>query len=239
MYRSLTWGHSFRCCSVSIPVTDSNSSSQHRKSERDDIIAWLMIETVRTVIHVFLNGEPAGTYCWHEFPSNLCDIMFSTNLSVTVQSFKNDNSSDTIWTNSCWQLWEKVIILLQVGFGSHKIEELNLLHVFVVAGGYPVWKGGSMYQPLSLKPGNNSIALLSSLPGLWYAGPFYEKEVGGLSGSVMLQGIPHVGDIDLTHHEWIHQVRVSLWRKIIWINSKPWKVDLYSPLTNPTKNTSN
>ncbi|CAM6098491.1 unnamed protein product [Calypogeia fissa] len=75
-----------------------------------------------------------------------------------------------------------------------------------LAGGYPTWNGMSFSQPLTLKPGSNSIAVLSSLPGLWYAGPFFEKEVGGLSGSVMLQGVPNVGDMNLTQVQWTHQV---------------------------------
>lgn len=78
----------------------------------------------------------------------------------------------------------------------------------MVAGGNPVWNGSHFEHPLILQPGNNSIALLSATIGLSYAGPFYEKEEGGLRGSVMLSG--DFGVINLTEFQWIHEVRDHL-----------------------------
>ncbi|XP_010243525.1 PREDICTED: beta-galactosidase 3 isoform X2 [Nelumbo nucifera] len=59
-------------------------------------------------------------------------------------------------------------------------------------------------SPVSLKAGNNEIALLSMTVGLQNAGPFYEWVGAGLT-NVMIEGFNN-GTIDLSSNSWIYKI---------------------------------
>ncbi|PWA61082.1 beta-galactosidase 10 [Artemisia annua] len=104
---------------------------------------------------------------------------------------------------------------------------------------------GNFTSPVSLKPGENEIAILSMTVGLSSAGPFYEWNGAGLT-SVKLQGLKNT--LDLSNATWNYKAVVDappgdepvaldmlhMGKGLAWLNGE--QIGRYWPLTAPTDN---
>ncbi|XP_024534038.1 beta-galactosidase 8 [Selaginella moellendorffii] len=87
----------------------------------------------------------------------------------------------------------------------------DVVHIFVNGQFQSSWHTSksvlynSVEAPITLAPGSNTIALLSATVGLQNFGAFIETWSAGLSGSLILKGLPG-GDQNLSKQEWTYQV---------------------------------
>ncbi|KAG0603309.1 hypothetical protein M758_10G083400 [Ceratodon purpureus] len=83
----------------------------------------------------------------------------------------------------------------------------DVAHTFVnyIYSGTVNANGHQAAQAISLRPGTNSITILSMTMGLQGYGPFLEKEKAGIQYGVRIEGLPS-GTLELGGNNWTYQV---------------------------------
>lgn len=177
--------------------------------------------------------EPIGVWSNTSFSSKT----LLEHLSITK------DTTDYLWYICRVQVSEDESTFLSKSFTQPKlhVEAMrDALTVFVngnitgtaTASTAESWVG--MEQVVTLKGGENEIALLSTTVGLQNYGAFLEKDGAGIQGPLRLTGLA-TGDIVLTSTEWTYQIGLKGEFLKIFTEEGKTNVDWSSPTVQPEK----
>ncbi|GLJ11179.1 hypothetical protein SUGI_0145700 [Cryptomeria japonica] len=166
------------------------------------------------------NGTVGPTWKWYKEPIGIWGPNAFTKNGLVDQINMTGDSSDYLWYPISFEVTSD-----ELADGTWPFLDVktlgHALHIFINKQYIGTGTGSNsnpkftMYKPIFVKPGKNTLDLLSMTVGLKNIGPYYDTEGAGITGPITLKGLKS-GTQDL-----------SMWQRTYQIGLQDWSADFY------------